>query len=354
MEQYLPNPIIKDDLQGILSDAINWNYLSGKAILVTGANGFVPSYIVYTLAELNDTIFVDKQIMIYALVRNKEKAERKFSFLLTKPYFHLIINDVAIPLTVNEKIDIILHAASQASPKYYGTDPVGVIKANSIGTSNMLDYAIRNGAEKFLFVSSGDIYGNMDNSTMEVTEESIGRVDPLNIRSCYSESKRIGETMCVCWSLQYNLHVNILRLYHTYGPGIELDDGRVFADFAKNVINNENIVLNSDGKAKRPFLYITDTILALFRILFYGENRNAYNVAADSDTEIYELASLLCGLFPEKKLSVKFSESFLKGYIPSTAVGGVKISTKKIKELGWKQQISIKNGFRRMIESYLY
>jgi dTDP-glucose 4,6-dehydratase len=185
-----------------------------------------------------------------------------------------------------------------------------------------------------------------------VTEEYAGNGDITNVRSCYAESKRMGETMCVCWSHQYNFHVNMLRLSHTYGPGVELDDGRVFGDFVRNVLNNEDIVLTSNGKARRSFLYITDMILALFKVLLQGENRQAYNVASDTETEILELAQILCGLYPEKHLLVKFSESKADaGYIRSASIGAG-LCADKLKKLGWRQKINIHDGFYRMIESY--
>jgi len=348
----ISNPIIHEDIRTILSEDIEWDYLKGKTVLVTGANGFIPSYIVYALSELNDLRFKKQPIKICALVRNKEKAEKKLVGLTSNENFHLIVSDVSQPVRLSEKTDIIIHAASQASPKYYGTDPVGTLKANTLGTANMLELAHTNGTEKFLYVSSGEVYGVLDGSLGIITESYTGNVDITNVRSCYAESKRMGENMCVCWSYQYGFHVNMLRLSHTYGPGVELDDGRVFGDFVKNVIYNEDITLNSDGKARRTFLYISDMIIGLFRVLFNGENRQAYNVAADTETEIRELASMLCGLYPQKNLSVKFNESISPtGYIRSASTGAA-LSTEKLKKLGWKQAIPIEQGFRRMIESY--
>jgi nucleoside-diphosphate-sugar epimerase len=346
------NSIIYEDIQAILSEDIEWDYLIGKTVLVTGANGFIPSYIVYTLLELNNSKFQNNPMTILALVRNKEKADKKFAQFMSNENFRLIVSDVSQPIQLHEKIDIIIHAASQASPKYYGTDPVGTLKANTIGTANMLELARNNGVEKFLYISSGEVYGVLDGSLNIITESYTGNVDITDVRSCYAESKRMGENMCVCWSHQYGFHVNMLRLSHTYGPGVELDDGRVFGDFVNNVIHNEDIVLNSDGKAKRSFVYITDMITALFMVLFNGENGHAYNIAADSETGIRELASMLCGLYPQKKLSVKFNESIMPaGYIRSASTGAT-MSTEKLKKLGWKQKVSIEHGFRRMIESY--
>jgi nucleoside-diphosphate-sugar epimerase len=288
-----------------------------------------------------------------ALVRNKEKAQKKFSQFMSENYFRLIVSDVSLPIQLHEKIDIVIHAASQASPKYYGVDPVGTLKANTIGTANMLELAKNNGTEKFIYISSGEVYGVLEGSSSAITEAYTGNVDITNVRSCYAESKRMGENMCICWSYQYGFHVNMLRLVHTYGPGVELDDGRVFADFVRNIINNEDIVLNSNGKAKRSFLYITDMITALFIILFKGENRHAYNVATDKETEIRDLASFLCNLYPEKKLSIKFNKDIKStGYLRSTSIS-VPLSTEKLRKLGWKEKISLEQGFHRMIESYL-
>jgi len=346
------NPIIREDIQTILSEDIEWDYLCGKTVLVTGANGFIPSYIVYALLELNRSKPTTKPTAILALVRNKDKAVKKFAQFMSNENFHLIVSDVSQPILLHEKIDVIIHAASQASPKYFGTDPVGTLKANTIGTANMLDLARNNGVDKFLYVGSGEVYGVPDGGLDTITESYTGNVDITNVRSCYAESKRMGENMCVCWSYQYGFHVNMLRLTHIYGPGVELDDGRVFADFVKNVIRNEDIVLNSDGKAKRGFVYITDMITALFTVLFNGENGHAYNIAANTWTEIRELASMLCGLYPQKKLSVKFNESIAaNGYIRSGLTLAA-LSTEKLKKLGWAQKIPIEQGFRRMIESY--
>jgi nucleoside-diphosphate-sugar epimerase len=346
------NSIISKDIQAILSEKIGWGYLSGKTILVTGASGFIPSYIMYILIELNETKFKDNPMTIFALIRNEEKANKKFAQFISKKYFRLIVADVSQEIELHENINIIIHAASQASPKYYGADPVGTLKANTIGTANMLELAKKKSVEKFIFISSGEVYGVLDGSMNVIAESYTGNVDITNIRSCYAESKRMGENMCVCWSYQYGFHVNMLRLSHIYGPGVELEDGRVFSDFVRNVLNNEDIILNSDGKARRSFLYINDMITALFIVLFTGENGHAYNIAADQETEIRELAIMLCNLYPEKKLSMKFNEAVVpSGYIRSASAGAV-FSTEKIKKLGWRQKISLEEGFRRMIESY--
>lgn len=339
------NKIIEEDINNIIKEDIPWEKLENKTILVTGANGFIPSYIVRTLLALKHT-------KVIALVRNKDRALKKFSDILNDKNLNIIVQDITLPFKIDEKIDYIIHAASQASPKYYGIDPVGTLKANSVGTSYLLDLAVKNNIEKFIFFSSGEIYGKINETTPQLREDYNGSLDCTDIRSCYGESKRMGENMCVCYSYQYGFDTNMIRLSHTYGPGISLDDGRVFADFVSNIINNKNIILNSDGSAKRCFCYITDMILGMFYVLFYGENQNAYNIATDKETSILELANTLTNLYPEKQLSVQLNKNLSpKGYIKSQSTRA-NFNIDKIKALGWEPKIDIKTGFKRMIESY--
>ena len=339
------NSIITGDIKNIKQENLPWINLENKTVLVSGANGFIPSYIVRTLLSINNT-------KIIAVVRNKQKAENKFQDCLDNPNLKIIIQDISQPLSIDEKIDYIIHAASQASPKYYGIDPVGTLKANTIGTYNLLELAIKNNVKKFLFFSTGEVYGKIDDNTPTIDESYTGNIDCTNVRSCYGESKRMGENMCVCYSHQYNIPVNMIRLAHTYGPGVMLDDGRVFGDFVKNIINNENIVLNSDGSAKRCFMYVSDMIKALFYVLFFGEDRQAYNISSSKETSILELAQMLISLYPEKKLKVDFAKDvFKKGYIKSPS-SRADFDTSKLQALGWKETINIKDGFKRMIESY--
>lgn len=345
------NRIIDEDVENILDEKLDWNYFSGKSILVTGANGMIPSYIVYTLLGLNEKLLLKNPLKVFALVRNKEKAEKKFFGLLNRSDFTLIVKDISNYVEDKNRYNIIIHAASQASPKFYGVDPVGTLKANTIGTMNLLEIAKKNQTEKFLFVSSGEVYGILDGSVKFIDESYTGNVDCTNVRSCYAESKRMGETMCVCYSHQFGIHTNMIRLSHTYGPGCSLDDGRVFADFVKNVVNGENIVLNSDGSAKRSFLYITDMIKALFYILIKAESGNAYNIASETETSILDLAKI-CSDISKHKSEVRFAKNvFSQGYLKSQS-SSASYNVEKLKALGWKEKVTIKNGFERMILSY--
>lgn len=347
------NPIVDDDIVEIISEPLNWRYFLGKTVLVTGANGMLPSYIVYTLLGLNDSLLRDAPCTVVALVRNKEKAMQKFKPFSARNDFKLVVSDVSCFTDYDGKIDIIIHAASQASPKYYGIDPVGTLRANTVGTLNLLELAWKKKAQNFLYVSSGEVYGVLDGSIPLVSETYTGNVDCTSVRSCYAESKRMGETMCVCYAHQYGIHTNTIRLAHTYGPGCALDDGRVFADFVRNIVQNENIKVNSDGSAKRCFLYVTDMIKGLFYVLLKGESKEAYNISSIRETSIKELATMLCGLYPEKKLHAEFLGTKDDNSYVRSKSSGAGLDNSKLRSLGWEESVSIDVGFKRMVDSYI-
>jgi len=346
------NPIITEDIDNIIaSTSINWQELANKTVLITGANGFLPCYLVFTLLKLNDALSYN--INIIALVRNREKALKRFENEMGRDDFKLIVQDVCDPIDVSDKIHYIIHAASQASPKFYGSDPVGTINANVQGTLNLLKLAKENSVEKFLYFSSSEIYGNISADVDYIAETDSGYIDPTNVRSCYSESKRLGETMCIAWMHQYGVPVSIVRIFHSYGPGMDLYDGRVFADFIADIVNNRDILMKSDGTAVRAFCYLTDATKAFFLILLNGENGGAYNMGnPNCECSVINLAHKLVNLYPEKKLNVVEKEVEKAGYIKSP-VQRIVPYISKIKSLGWSPAISIEEGFSRTISSYI-
>jgi len=231
-------------------------------------------------------------------------------------------------------------------------DPVGTFKPNSIGTLNLLEHAVENNTQKFLFVSSGEIYGMVRPGDI-INENTFGAIDTMNIRSSYAESKRMGELLTAIWSKKHNICGLVVRPFHTYGPSLYLDDGRVFSDFVSNIINNESIILKSDGKAERPFCYITDAVLGILTILINGSSGEAYNLGnPDGNISIINLANMLSKLIPERNVEVvkKVNES---GNYLQSPVMHQNICIDKIKLLGWTPTTSLEVGFKRMILSYL-
>lgn len=342
--------IVEEDLRRITSAPLPWEHFFGRTVLITGANGFVPAYMLETLLHLNDSR--NAGVRIIAMVRNREKTLRKFAHLLDRQDFEIHVQDVRDPYSGPQPADFIIHAASQASPKFFGVDPVGTFEANVLGTQHMLHLAHQSHSEGFLFFSSGEVYGQPSDPTKLVSESDYGYLDPLQVRSCYAEGKRAGETLCACWHAQHGVPAKIVRLSHTYGPGMELNDGRVFADFVADIVEGRNIVLKSDGSARRPFCYLADATEAYFRVLLLGVPGEAYNVGSGKQCSMLELAETLCRLFPERGCQVvRQPREAADRYIPSQ-VQGFALDLSKIRALGWEATTSIEEGFRRTVESY--
>ena len=291
---------------------------------------------------------------VIGLVRNLEKALIRFTEYRGRKDLQFIVQDVSSPLEIDVDIHYIIHAASQASPKYFGTDPVGTLSANVLGTYHLLELARKKRASGFLYFSSGEVYGEVSEHQIPTKETDYGYLDPTMVRSCYAESKRMGETMCVAWHHQHAVPAKIVRPFHTYGPGMDLQDGRVFADFVSDILDNKNIVIKSNGSAVRAFCYLSDAILGFFTVLFNGDNATAYNVGNDRGLiSILDLAKLLVAMYPDKNLKVIKEESIQgRGYLKSTIpINCPDIS--KMLALGWKPKYSVHDGFDRTIRSFL-
>jgi len=332
------NKIIQEDLEYITSSTIvDWKQFKNSTVLITGASGMLASYMVRTLLYLNENILKDNQCKVIALVRNENKARENFKDYENDNNLSFIIQDVCKSIYVDkQKINYVIHASSIASPKYYNEFPVDVILPNTLGTLNTLNLSIKHKVESYLFFSAGEIY-NENN--------------PLDIRSCYGESKRLGENLCVCSHHQYNVPIKIVRPFHTYGPGMDLEGGRVFEDFVNNIVHNKNIELKSDGSARRQFCYIADATIAFFKVLLDGKNGQAYDIAnIDQTVSIKDLARMLLYTFPEKHLQFSYIKHD-KDYLPSSTKEYIPNIT-NINNLGWNPVFTIREGFKRTIKSF--
>jgi len=341
---------IEEDIKSIISENLDWKKLSGKNILITGASGMLPAYLIDVICYLVENKIIEN-VLLLALVRNLDYAQNRFKIYSKIRYLRFVVQDVNKDINIKEDINVIIHAASQASPKYYINDPVGTLLPNITGTINLLNLARKKNVENFIYFSSSEVYGNYLGESID--ETNYGSIDPLEERSCYSESKRMGETICISWFRQYNIPIKIIRPFHTYGPGMKIGDGRAFVDFAFNIINSENIDIRSDGTAIRSYCYLKDAALAYFYILFEGENGQAYNVGNPYEQySIKELAQILIDLFPRKKLSITLNPEYNdKNYKPSSINRSVP-NIEKIRKLGWEPKTDVKSGFFRTINSY--
>jgi nucleoside-diphosphate-sugar epimerase len=343
--------IIRQDLDAIAGYPLPWERFEGKTVLITGANGFLPAYMVETLLLLNK-IRLREPVHVIALVRNESSAKQRFYRHSGNPRLEFLVQDVCEPINLKQKIHYIVHAASQASPKYFRSDPVGTLSANILGTANLLKLATECRPDSFLYFSSSEVYGELDQSLIPNNELTYGYLNPSSLRACYAESKRMGETMCVAWHHQHGVPVKIARPYHTYGPGMRLDDGRVFADFVRNVVERQNIVMKSEGNGTRPFCYISDATIGFFTVMLKGVSAEAYNVGnPECETSIARLADTMARLFPELGLKVIREQRTDNEYLPSPILRNCP-DIQKINQLGWQPTVGIEQGFKRTVLSF--
>lgn len=343
------HPIVQEDLNQVVASILPWNSLANKRILVSGANGFLPAFLVMSLIKANDTHHLNLEVT--ALCRNYEKAQTRFGDLIKRKDLNVFLADVTQGPFPEGPWDFVIHAASQASPKYYGVDPVGTLRANTDGTRLLLDQTTE--STRFLYFSSSEVYGHVSPENIPTPEDVFGSLNPALVRACYAESKRLGETLCVSYKHQYHRKVVMVRPFHTYGPGMDLEDGRVFADFVKDALNGQAIQMKSDGLAQRAFCYLADATAGFLTILMTGENGQAYNVGnPNAEVSILNLAKVIAELAPGGKIPVIEVERNTDSYLPS-AVQRNAPDISKIKDLGWMPNTDIREGFRRTIQFFL-
>lgn len=343
-------PVIAEDVAEIVGRDLPWGELSGATVLVTGANGMLPSYAVHTLLGLNDARGAG--IRVVGLVRNEEKARRILGPILDRPDFALLATDVTALAAFDGPLDLVVHGASAARPALHASDPVATIKANLLGSFTLLDLCVAKGTGRFVLMSSSEVYGAQPDDVRLIPEDSYGGFDILNPRASYSEGKRAAETIASVYAHQHGLDARIVRFGHIYGPGMALDDGRVQADFAANVVRGENIVLNSDGAAMRTYTYVADAVAGMFTALLVGTDR-AYNVAdANGMVSIRDLARRFAEARPEKHLKRIFANpehADDRAYNTARYLG---LDSSALEALGWRAQVDLTRGIDRMLRSY--
>ena len=314
--------------------------LERKNILITGATGLIGTAIVRHLLSNADADYD-----IYAVGRNEQRAHERFAAYEKDSRFHFLCHDVTQPLQENITFHYIIHAASNASPSFFANNPVDVMMSNILGTKNLLDYGRQHNMERFLFVSTGEIYGQGDGREFEETYQ--GYVDIGSARSCYPMSKRATETLCAAYAEQYGVNFVIARPTHVYGAEFTNEDNRVFAQFIRNVLKREDIIMKSSGEQLRSWCSVDDCAEAIVCILQKGKSGEAYNVAdPESNYTIRELAEMIASIAGCKVIMQSSTEEEKKVFNP---VDKSVFSTKKIEALGWKAKGNMYENIKAII-----
>lgn len=347
------HPVVQEDLERVLKEDLPWDRFDGATVLVTGASGMLAAYIVEALLLRNERSRDAAATKVIALVRTESKARTRFAHLLDRSDLDIRVGDASEPFVDPGPVDFVIHAASPATPRVYGADPVGTLLPNAVGTYHLLELAREKRSQGFLFFSSAEIYGALDASDIPTDEDTMGRLDPASLRAAYAEGKRAGENLCVAYAHQHGVPTRIVRPFHTYGPGLGLDDGRVFSDFVADLVAGRDIVLKGDGRVVRPFCYVADATRGFFTTLLLGANGQPYNVANPvAEVSVLELAETLVAAFPERGLKVVREDRDPTSSYLETTVARACPDITKLERLGWKPEISIAEGFRRTVRSF--
>lgn len=336
------------DIEIILNNPIDWEVFRNKTVLVTGATGRLGMYLVEAVSKAN--IDWNLNITILVLARSEIKLREVFGESLHLPYIHTLVQDVTTTVDWEGNVDFIFHTAGLAGPKDFTNWPVDTLWGHVQGTRNILELAKKKKSEKVLYVSTVEIYGEWKREE-GLREEDMGPIHCDRARACYPEAKRLCEAMLASYEVQYQVPYVGVRLSHTFGPGISLDDGRAFSEFIGNVIRREDIVLQSDGSAVRTYTYVADAIGAMLLAVTKGK-AHYYNVAnPENQISIRDLARLIASFDESGVVQVKYADQCEQtlNYLPFKL--GM-MNVERIMELGWRPQVGLENAFRYTLESF--
>lgn len=339
------NQILLEDVCQFSSNFELSEHLRGKVFLITGATGLIGATMVKCLLELNR----QKQlgIKIVAVVRNMDKAKRIFGDDFEQIDFKQIdLTNISIK-SIKLPVNYVIHLASPTASKYFVESPVETLRIAIEGTMAVLEYARNTKIDGVVYASSLESYGS-NHSDEWLKEDFQGYVNPLEVRSSYNIAKRTCECLCHAYAEEFGVKVTIARMTQTFGAGVEYNDSRVFAQFARKAIEGQNIELHTTGETKRMYCYTMDAVSAILYLLLKGKKGEAYNIAnKDSYISIRDMAYLIQNEF-NPNIDVVIAPKEGQGYAPETKL---RLDTSKMEALGWLPKYELKEMFGRLIKS---
>jgi dTDP-glucose 4,6-dehydratase/UDP-glucuronate decarboxylase len=343
---------IEEDLEEILERAsAGLQRLEGKTVVVAGGAGFLPSYLVDSLAYANRRQ-LDTPCRVISIDNLVTGVAGRLDHLRNRDDVALLNQDIVEGVSIDEEVDYIVHAASIASPTWYRQYPLETIDVNVAGTRHMLDLAREHGVEGLLYLSSSEIYGDPPPERVPTAEDYWGHVSSTGPRACYDESKRLAEALCMTYHRLYGTPVKLVRPFNVYGPRLRLDDGRVIPDLISDALDGRPITLLSDGSATRSFCYIADFVVALILLLVADVSGEAYNVGNDHEVTVREAAETV-DLVSGRELGIRMERSDDPDYLTDNPNRRSPNLDKTKAAVGWSPIVSLEEGLRRTYRYYL-
>lgn len=322
--------IFVEDINNVaVADFIPWEKLSGKTVLITGATGLIGRTLVYGLNRANKIHGLNMRVL--ALVRNRARAEERFKAILADDMLTFVVGSVENMPVIFESVDYIVHGASQTASREFVNHPVETLQTTLNGTMNLLQLGKEKDIKGFVYLSSMEVYGYPEKGH-KVKEDEIGRFEPQNMRNSYPIGKIVSENLCCSYAKEYGIPAMSIRLTQTFGAGVNYNDTRVFAYFARCVKEKTNIVLKTKGETERCYLYTTDAATAILTVLLNGKAGEIYNAADESTycsiAEMAEQVAKSAGI----EVVYDIQDTAANGF-PDTLY--MNLDTSKLQKLGW-------------------
>ena len=355
--------VVAEDVDSICRRlSTEFGEMAGSNLLITGGAGFLGYYFVHAIHHHNRNASESEQISLTVFDNYVRGVPGWTKQLDGDCGVRFLTYDLASPLRDDVgDFEYVIHAASIASPNFYRQRPIETMDSNINGLRALLDRFHRQDVDGkpvggFLFMSSSEIYGDPSPECIPTPEDYRGFVSCTGPRACYDEAKRYGETLCVNFAQVHKMPITVARPFNNYGPGLKITDGRVLPDFCRNVLNGEDIVMLSDGKAKRTFCYDADSIMGYYRILVNGKPGEAYNIGVETpEISMRELADRVVALAKDLvgysgKVVQKTSSD--PDYLVDNPNRRCPIITKAREEIGYHPTITLEEGLRRSLLWY--
>ncbi|MBI2144966.1 NAD-dependent epimerase/dehydratase family protein [Candidatus Woesearchaeota archaeon] len=344
--------IVDEDLN-VIAESIREEakLLEGRTVLITGGSGFIGSYVVAVIDLLNRKHFSRPcKVISLDIHITGQSSKNNLVKEIDSPHIRFIRHDVRFPIDIKEPVDYIVCAAGVASPIYYKRYPIETIEGTILGVKNALELALQKKIAGLLYFSSSEIYGDPDPNFIPTPETYKGNVSSIGERSCYDESKRLGETLCMAHFVVHRIPVKIVRPFNVYGPGMKSTDYRVIPTMLSQGIAGRDLTVHDKGNQTRTFCYITDAIEGFFKVLLRGRDGEVYNVGNEAEEiNMLALAETIASSVFNNNVRVKLI-SYPSNYPKDEPRRRCPDLSKIRKELGYSSNVGLKAGLLRAFE----